>query len=48
MTNPARQDFEDELRQLLIDAWNAESVTLNVTQAADRLIEMARRVINEE
>jgi hypothetical protein len=46
--NPARQAFEDELRQLLIDAWNAESVTLNVTQAADRLIELARRVINEE
>lgn len=44
--NPARQAFEDELRQLLIDSWKEKPI--KVSQAADRLIELARRVINEE
>lgn len=44
--NPARQAFQDELRQLLIDSWKEKQIS--VSQAADRLIELARRVINEE
>ena len=44
--NPARQAFQDELRQLLIDSWKEKPI--KVSTAADRLIELARRVINEE
>ena len=44
--NPARQAFEDELRQLLIDSWKEKPI--KVSQAADRLIELARRVISSK
>lgn len=44
--NPARKAFEEELRQLFIDSWYG--IPISVTKAADRLIERARQVINEE
>lgn len=44
--NPARQAFQDELRQLLIDSWQEKQI--KVSQAADRLIELARKVIRSK
>ena len=44
--NPARHVFENELRNILCAARSGADII--VSKAADRLIEMARRVINEE
>lgn len=44
--NPARHVFENELHNIICAAMCGSDII--VTKAADRLIEMARRVINEE
>jgi len=48
--NPARQAFEDELHEVILEAITCSATPLHqvITNAADRLIELARRVINEE
>lgn len=47
--NPARKDFREDLHKALIEA-RAHAVPIYdiLNKYADRLIELARRVINEE
>ena len=44
--NPARKAFESELYNIIGAAMCGD--TISITKAADRLLERARQVINEE